>query len=188
MEDSRRPEGSWFAKGKSAFARERYPASGPALRDILRVLSLVRALPEAGYLRIRMSSGLSPSGMHWRCSITSVDNMDVDLCIKESTCSLVAGYSSSEEDAPFGWKDAGGKSESELARMFVERFPEMAARGKGPDPAYADWFAGIMVTAETGRVPVFYADYEIDLSDVSVPPSPGDTRQTGAEDEPGIRD
>ncbi len=182
-------EDSWFARGKSAFAREEPLQPGPALRDILRVLSLVRALHEAGYQRIRMRSGLSPSGMHWRCSITSADNVAEDgLRIKESTCSLVAGYSSSEGDAPFGWRDAGGKDACELARMFVERFPEIAARGKGHDPVYADWFAGIMATAETGREPVFYADFEIDLSDVSVPPPPGDIRQTGTEGASGIRD
>ena len=50
--------------------------------------------------------------------------------------------------------------------MFVERFPEVAVRRAGRDQAYADWFAGMMTTAQTGRVPIFYADFDIDLSHV----------------------
>ena len=36
----------------------------------------------------------------------------------------------------------------------------------------SDWYAGMMATAQTGRVPIFYADFDIDLSHVSVPPPP----------------
>lgn len=60
--------------------------------------------------------------------------------------------------------------------MFVEWFPEMAACGTGYDRDYADWFPGIMATAETSRLPIFFADFEIDLSAVSVPPPPGHIR------------
>ena len=35
-----------------------------------------------------------------------------------------------------------------------------------------EWFAGTMATAETGQLPIFFADYDIDLSGVSAPPPP----------------
>ena len=43
----------------------------------------------------------------------------------------------------------------------------------------------MIVTAETGRIPVFFADYEIDISEVVVPPVPCDRRETGAAGAPG---
>lgn len=187
METSRLTQGPWFDHGKSAFVSVTYPQSGPLLRDILRVLSLVGALHEAGYQRIRVFTCLSPSGTYWRCLITSADNVQENGWDIEDIFSNVVRYSSGEEAAPFGWEDAGNKSACELARRFVERFPRVAALGAGSDQDYADWFAGMMVTARTGRVPVFAADYEIDLSAVSVPPPPGDLRQPGVAADSGIR-
>ncbi len=54
--------------------------------------------------------------------------------------------------------------------MFVEQFPEMAAQGTGHDLVYAEWFAGMMATADTGGLPAYFAVFEFDLSYVSVPP------------------
>lgn len=115
------PEGPWFDRGKAAFSQGMLFMRGHALDDVLRVLSIVRALHAAGYQRIRACGFLAPSGLYWRCVIT--------------------------------------------------------ARGAGCDRAYVDWYAGMMITAETGRIPVFFADYEIDISGVVVPPPPGHTRE-----------
>ena len=71
--------------------------------------------------------------------------------------------------------------------MFAERFPEVAALGAGSDQDYADWFAGMMATAQTGRLPIFSADFEIDLSAVSVPPPPGDIHPPGGAAASGVR-
>ena len=117
---------------------------------------------------------MSPSGMHWRCVLTTSDSVKPDgWSPKHGFCDAVH-YSSASGAALFGWKDVDthDKNAKDLAQLFVERFPEIAERGKGRDQAYADWFAGIMTTAEAGRLPIFFADYEIDLSGVSVPPPP----------------
>ena len=161
--------------------------SGFVLRDALRVLSLVRALHEAGYQRVRVSTGLSPSGLYWRCLITSADNVQENGWAVTDPASNVVHYSTADGAAPFGWNDAGDEPARELARRFVERFPETAARGAGSDPAYADWFAVMMAIAETGQLPIFFADFELDLSGVSVPP-PGEIRRTGGTNASGDRD
>ena len=64
MEDSSRTEASWFVRGRSAFSFDDQPLSGPVLLDALRIRSIVSALHEAGYQRIRAYTGLNPSGMH----------------------------------------------------------------------------------------------------------------------------
>ena len=116
---------------------------------------------------------MSPSGMHWRCWLTTADSVSPDgWSSKTHAYYNTASYSSAARAQMFGWEDAHDKNAKDLAQLFVERFPEIAERGKGRDQAYADWFAGIMATAEAGRLPIFFADYEIDLSGVSVPPPP----------------
>ena len=102
--------------------------------------------------------------------------------------SNVVHQSTADGVAPFGWKDAGDNPARELARRFVERFPETAARGAGSDRAHADWFAAMMAIAETGQLPIFFADFELDLSGVSVPPPPGEIRRTGGTNASGGRD
>jgi hypothetical protein len=36
---------------------------------------MVGELHELGFQRLRVSPGMAPTGMHWRCTITSVDNI-----------------------------------------------------------------------------------------------------------------
>ena len=176
MENSPRTESSWFSQGKSAFSSDKFPQSGPLLRDALRVLSIVQSLHESGYQWIRAFTCLSSSGVHWRCYVTSADNVEDNGWTLKCTFTNVADYTSGDGAAPFGWDDAEKWTYPELALRFAKQFPALAECGAGSDQAYADWFAGMMITARTGRLPIFSADYAIDLSAVSVPPPPRDSR------------
>ena len=143
----------------------------PLLRQPLRILSMVYELHEAGYQRIRICAGLSPSGGYWRYHVTDSNNIKPDGLFPRSWTEDVAYHSVGADYAPpFGWKDARGKKPRQLARMFVERFPRIAERGKGEDRSYADWFIGILAAARNGRLPIFFADNRIDLSSLSAPP------------------
>ena len=179
MDNTRLPEDSWFNRGKTAFSRGMSLRRGRVLDDALRVLSIVHALHMAGYQRIRACGFLAPSGLYWRCLITSADNVEANGWGVKDDLTNAGFYTSGEGATPFGWQDAGDLSGPDLARRFVEQFPEIASRGTGCDRAYADWYAGLMATTETGRIPVLFADYEIDISDVVVPPLPGDGCETG---------
>ncbi|KXV06423.1 hypothetical protein CR51_11930 [Caballeronia megalochromosomata] len=53
-------------------------AQQPALRRAVRLLAAVHELHKAGYQRLRISAGMAPSGMHWRCYLTSADNIRED--------------------------------------------------------------------------------------------------------------
>ncbi len=149
------------------------PPSDPTKRRALRILSMVAELHKAGYQRLRIAPGMSPSGSYWRCAITPVYNVKKNGWEPIDWKGDIALYSSADEDHYFGWRDGPGKSARQLARMFVDRFPEIARQAIGRDYAYAGWFLGLLGAAENGSFPTFYADAEWNLHDADIewPPS-----------------
>ena len=153
------------------------PSVNPGHRHATRLLTMVHELHKAGYQRIRFSSGMAPSGIYWRCSITHAGNMTVDgLKIQDFHArGEVAAYSSSSGDHYFGWADAAGRSARELGLLFLDRFPSIAEKGLGRDWAYAGWLTEVLGRAERDEpsgFPVFFADYPIDLEPADLPPPP----------------
>jgi len=149
------------------------PSGVPAIRHATRLLSMVHELHKASYQRIRFCSGMSPSGVHWRCLITHAGNIaDDHVSLREhGDARIVARYSSGAGDRYFDWADAPGCSAKELASRFVDRFPLIAQFGDGLDWAYAGWLTDMLGKAElTGSLPVFFADYPITLIDLPPPP------------------
>lgn len=140
-----------------------------------RLLCMVHELHRTGYQHVRFSSGMAPSGMYWRCSITHVGNMSDDglRIIDHSSREEVAAYSTGSKDRYFDWLDAPGCTAKELATLFAERFPQILQMGRGRDWAYAGWLTEMIGRAERGgpsSLPVFFADYPIDVDPASLPP------------------
>lgn len=84
---------------------------------------------------------------------------------------LSAHYTSGQENRYFDWPDAPGKSARQLAAMFVERFPKIAAAGVGRDYAYAGWYIEMLGTAENGELPIFYSDWHDKPPPPAIPPT-----------------
>lgn len=147
------------------------PTEAP-MRRACRLLAMIHELHKAGYQRLRIAPGMSPSGCHWRCHITSSDNVLLNGWEPIRWEVGVANYTTGEEDLYFGWPDGPGKTARELARMFIKRFPELAASGSGRDRAYAGWFVDMLGHAENGRLPVFFADYALEPKPEEMPPPP----------------
>jgi hypothetical protein len=141
-------------------------------RRALRVLTMVAELHKVGYQRLRIAAGMSPSGTHWRCSITPMDNVHVNGWEPVDWDRNVAHYSTADGSRYFGWQDAARKSARQLAQMFIERFPHLAASSAGRDRAYAGWFVGTLGAAENGRLPIIFADGNVQLSESELPPPP----------------
>lgn len=152
------------------------PPTDSALRRAGRLLAMVHELHKAGYQRLRISAGMSPTGIHWRCHITSADNVQLDGWDLVQWGEEVVTYSSAD-DHYFGWQDSAGKSARQLAQLFIERFPELARKGVGQDRAYAGWFVSMLGNAENGRFPVFFADYPLSPTEEEMPPPPCGYRQ-----------
>jgi hypothetical protein len=69
----------------------------------------------------------------------------------------------------FGWVDAADDPPRRLAEKSVERFPGIAARDKGADPAYARWSADMIEATGPNGLIIMYADR--DMPDDHVPAS-----------------
>ena len=144
------------------------PEVPPGILHGARVLAVVLHLHEMGYQWIRILPYLSPSGMHWRCAITSRDNMEADgytLRTERPADGLVVTYSTGAEDRLFDWPDAPTMSVSELAARFLERFPRIAAAGRGQDREYTRWLAAVAGEAEKTSEPrlvYLLADFDLD--------------------------
>lgn len=149
------------------------PSTTPAVRNATRLLTMVHELHKAGYQRVRISPGLAPSGLYWRCSIAPADAMEASGCriAHDADPDLVASYTSGSEDRYFDWPDARAKSGRELAALFLQRFPRIAEAGTGRDWAYAGWLTEALGRAELGRLPVFFADYPLTFEEGDLPPA-----------------
>jgi hypothetical protein len=113
-----------------------------------------------GYQRLRMAPGMSPSGMHWRCTITPVQNVLRSNGARiASWDTLTAHYTSADERRYFGWTDAAHASPSRLAEMFIERLPAVAAAGYGEDWLYAGWYQHMVHWTYPDAFPIAYADW-----------------------------
>ena len=124
---------------------------------------MVHECHKAGYQRIRISPGMAPSGVHWRCTITFADNVAEDgHSILDGADGLVARYTSGQGNRYFDWTGAQQMTARRLADRFLKAFPVIAERGAGRDWAYAGWLTDVLGRAEHGLFPVFYADYPLD--------------------------
>jgi hypothetical protein len=141
-------------------------------RRAQRVLYMVGELHKLGYQKLRISPGMAPSGMHWRCTLTPVDNVlrSHGALVARDDNDLVARYSSAMENSYFDWTDARTASARELAGLFLERFPLIAARSAGEDWVYAGWYVQMLGVAETGHFPMAFNDWS-DLSKATVLPT-----------------
>lgn len=122
------------------------------------VLRAVRVLHERGFHQLRVWPGLSPSGMHWRVSISPSDNLhgrehregyvDSERVLRYTTgssCSL-AGEEVTIASPP-----------EEVADIVLRAFP-----GLEPSPTdseYVIWFAELLELVDReGSLPIAYAD------------------------------
>lgn len=149
--------------------------TSPAHQSAIRLLCMVHELHRTGYQHVRFSSGMAPSGMHWRCSITHAGNMSDDglRVVDYLSNGDVASYSTGSQDRYFDWPDAPGRSAKDLAALFAERFPRIVQMGKGRDWAYAGWLTEVIGRAErsgSSSLPVFFADYPLDIDPIHMPP------------------
>lgn len=140
---------------------------------------MIHELHKVGYQRLRIASGLSPTGCHWRCSVIPADYVQrngwkplATLRVRKGSQALSAGYTSGQGADFFNWGDAERNSPRQLATKFVARFPDLAEAGVGLDWPYAGWFTWMLGNAEAGRLPIFFADHQVENLPAYCPPPP----------------
>lgn len=131
--------------------------------ELRKVLLLVSELHLRGYQLLRALPGMSPSGTSWRCSIAPaslVSSHNGARFLDDAFWNpLVAHYTSAAGTEYFGWTDADRTTPSGLARLFIERFPEIVEAGRGSDWRYAGWYVEMLGLTYPNRFPYAYSDW-----------------------------
>ena len=126
----------------------------------IAVMEMLERLHQLGYQRLRLSSGSSPNGAAWRYGIAPASQFEPGgYLLKGGSPTTTAFASTRGDDAPFGWPDGGGLDADALARLFLERFPAVAAAGWGDDPDYAAWFGALLEASRPRGAPVMFGEY-----------------------------
>jgi hypothetical protein len=120
------------------------------VRRAQRCLRMLSELHRLGYQRLRGMPYMNPLG--FRFAIAPKD------CFAENGIAIPAVRLAGDDelvaitdaDEYFGWKDASGKDARALAEKFVERFPEIATKGKGRDWDYSGWLSELVGFLEGG--------------------------------------
>ena len=108
---------------------------------------------------------------HWRCAVApaaAFQSADTALLRTDVDVSQLALYTSADEDVSFGWADAVAATASELATLFLERFPRLAGAGAGRDPAYSAWYREMLDLTAPDGLPYAYADWLTDAARLAV--------------------
>lgn len=130
------------------------------VQNCRRLLRMVGELHIRGYQCLRVIPHLYSLGT-WRCGITYRDNVQSDHgalpCDWDGD--FLPQHTSAAGRECFGWSDARHLTASRLAELFLERFPELSARGLGPDWEYAGWFVWMMHETYSDCLPVAQGEY-----------------------------
>lgn len=124
-----------------------------------RVMAMLRRLHELGYERLRLSAGISPTGLHWRYSIAQVDMFDANgFRLQGGHYPGIAFSTTGGDDPPFRWEGTEGLDAEHLADLFLDRFAEVASAGRGKDAAYVAWFAALVESCGTDGAPIMFGE------------------------------
>lgn len=127
-------------------------------------LLMVGEFHSRGFQRLRAYCALSPSGMHWRCSVgpSCVARAGKGALIAWDSYKspLIAHYTSAAGTEYFG-VEGDGFTAPQLADAFSARYPETLARAAKEDPAYVDWFASLLELTTPDLLPFALADFDI---------------------------
>lgn len=122
----------------------------------LRILQGVRELHRRGYHGARVLPGMSPSGMHWRVSVTASGNLDEYSDRRERD--LAVNYTTGAGTDFAGTEISVTASPEAVADAILAALPALNA--DSDDPGYVAWYEELMQLVErAGALPIAYADY-----------------------------
>ena len=130
-----------------------------------RFIRTIEELHRMGHEKIRICPCISPSGLAWRCTITTRENTS-----KRCGAMLSNNYNEREvllSNGNFEW----GMMEMgpyDNALMFVRQYPQIAIKGRGEDKEYASWFKKVVRECYHYNLPTTYEDYYNCLEDCKI--------------------
>ena len=125
----------------------------------LRILQGVRVLHERGYHHARVLPRMSPSGMHWRVTITVAPaaGNETDRPVARANAAGIR-YSTSGSTSFAGGEVTAATDPEAVADLILAALPGLMRTAD--DPPYVAWFAGLMrLVDRSGTLPIADADY-----------------------------
>ena len=136
-------------------------ASGPIpqIRRSLRVIRMVSEMHRMGYQWARFMPHMHLSYRVWIAPAEAFSSINPAF-IRGGFEPSIQYYSASDNEY-FHWTDARNDTARQLAEKFIVRFPDIAARCRGRDWAYAGWLAELLgvLEEEVGRLPLVMQEY-----------------------------
>lgn len=126
------------------------------IRRAQRALRMLSELHRLGYQNLRGMSYLNPLG--YRLAIAPKELFsETNGAVIPASRLTGDGMAITAAGDYFGWGDTDRDDARVLAEKFIVRFPEIAARGKGRDWAYAGWLSELIGFLEQGDwIPAVY--------------------------------
>jgi hypothetical protein len=143
-----------------------------------------------GYQRLRVVPYMGSVGA-WRCVIMPAHLISAKNGARfgpDANESALPHYSGADGSDYWGWHDSHDAPPARLARVFLERFPDIAKQGYGPDWLYAGWFLHALHLTYPDALPISSGEDCMLMygRDGQVPmPPPGYAQDLGHDEEPG---
>jgi hypothetical protein len=162
----------------------------PEVVPCRKLLLAVADLHMRGYQRLRIMPYMGGVGA-WRCVIAPAQLISCEngawLASLDDEFKLPR-YSGANGNTFWDWHDKHSAPPARLARIFLDRFPDIAKQGYGPDWLYAGWFLHALHLTYPDALPISSGEGYMLMygRDGQVPmPPPGYAQDLGHEEEPG---
>ena len=133
------------------------------LRPARKLLRAVADLHTRGYQRLRIIPYYYEGIGSWHCDISPaqwVSSSHGAQLDKSAPRDELAKYTNASRREYWGWEDKSHFSPSELAGVFLERFPRLSALGYGQDWLYAGWFQYMLHVTFPDALPIANSPYD----------------------------
>lgn len=124
----------------------------------LKLLQGVRELHRRGHHDVRAIPAISPSGMHWRLLVTSIEALDGTGLLLEEADAEAIHYSTGMTTEFADTRVTLTTTPAEVASAVLRTLPHLVQDAF--DPGHAAWFEGLVHLVErTGELPAAYSDF-----------------------------
>lgn len=125
-----------------------------------RFIRTIEELHKMGFEKIRIVPSMAPTGLSWRCFITSKKNTSKKCGAMFSTHFSMEKWGKTviPTNGFFKW-NMMELSPYENALRFIKEYPLIAEEGKGNDSEYSQWFKKVVRECYHFLLPITYEEY-----------------------------
>ena len=118
------------------------------MKNMQKLLYIVKELHIRGFEKLRIIPSLSPSGLSWRCSFISDTNSERKSIVSSSWIQNV-----------FNIEEKNEYSIELLTDMFEKEHIDFLNACKGKNKEYVEWYSDMLHNLNEGELPYAFSDY-----------------------------